>query len=45
MLAYSRMGRTSVVYARCLVLRGHVRLGLGLGPTGSWLGPNPTQVP
>ena len=28
MLAYSRMGRTSVVYARCLVLRGHVRMFL-----------------
>ena len=28
MLAYSRMGRTSVVYARCLVLCGHVRMFL-----------------
>ena len=28
MLAYCRMGRTSVVYARCLVLRGHVRMFL-----------------
>ena len=28
MLAYSRMGRTSVVYARCLDLRGHVRMFL-----------------
>ena len=28
MLAYSRMGRTSVGYARCLVLRGHVRMFL-----------------
>ena len=28
MLAYSKMGRTSVVYARCLILRGHVRMFL-----------------
>ena len=28
MLAYSRMGRTRVGYARCLVLRGHVRMFL-----------------
>ncbi len=28
MLAYSKMGRTSVVYARCLVFRGHVRMFL-----------------
>ena len=28
MLAYSKMGRNSVVQARCLVLRGHVRMFL-----------------
>ena len=28
MLAYSKMGRTSVVLARCLVLLGHVRMFL-----------------
>ena len=28
MLAYSKMGRTSVVLARCLALRGHVRMFL-----------------
>ena len=28
MLAYSKMGRTSVVSYKCLVLRGHVRMFL-----------------